>query len=89
MNLLKITRISILKSIVIINSFDNKTGNERTTFLSFILEKDKISIHFNKSNLFLKNYQFNNLSIENFLFKLITNTLVDANILIAEDDIPF
>lgn len=87
MNQFKIMRISVFDSILFFHYRDNDI--EKRICLSFVMQKDKISLNFNENNGFLKFFKFNHLSIENFLLKLITNTLEDRNILITEDDVPF
>lgn len=84
---LKFTKISVFNSIIFFYYLDN--NKEKIISLSFVIDNSNISINFNKNNNFLSEYKFNHLNIKNFLLNLITNTTINIDKFIIEDDIPF
>lgn len=87
MNNLKIKSIQTFDSIVF---FDCIVDNlEQRISFHFILHEKNILLQYNSTNQFLNFYKFNNLSIENFLLQLISNTFKEKNIIVKEEDIPF
>lgn len=87
MNKLVLNKIDIFEQLIFFHF--SKNGDSIRVPISFSLQNMKIIIDFNQKNSFLQFYQFNNLSIQDFILELINKTFVGDNLEIAEIDVPF